>query len=163
LSEFDHPNDDDFAELYEEAPCGHISMTPDGHIVRMNRTMCAWIGLSQGQVVGKRLNELLTIAGRVFYETHFAPLLRMQHSFDEVALDFVGVDGIRLPIIANAVEKLDTSGAPALVRLLCSKLLSVANTSASCWERGAESNRRMRNSSLRSLTPRRPRSFANNL
>lgn len=74
------------------------------------------------QIIGKRLHELLTVAGRVFYETHFAPLLRMQHSFLEVALDFVGAEGNKLPVIVNAIEKLDPNGNPALVRMAIFKM-----------------------------------------
>ena len=40
----------------------------------------------------------------MFYETHFAPLLRMQGFFHEVALDFVSKDGTKLPVLVNAVE-----------------------------------------------------------
>ena len=92
-------------------------MTPNGRIVRVNQTMCVWVGMRSEEIVGKKLHELLTVAGRMFYETHFAPLLRMQHSFLEVALDFVGADGKKLPVIANAVEKLDGAGQPILIRM----------------------------------------------
>jgi sigma-B regulation protein RsbU (phosphoserine phosphatase) len=47
----------------------------------------------------------LNIAGRIFYETHLAPLLRMQGFFNEVALDFVTANGERLPVLVNAVER----------------------------------------------------------
>ena len=43
--------------------------------------------IPQDEVVDRRLRDLLNVAGRIFYETHFAPLLRMQGFFDEVALD----------------------------------------------------------------------------
>ena len=54
---------------------------------------------------------------RMFYETHFAPLLRMQGFFDEVALDVVGADGKRLPMLANAREKRDAEGNLELTRI----------------------------------------------
>ena len=59
--------------------------------------------------VGKRLHDLLNIAGRIFYETHFAPLLRMQGFFNEVALDFVTQKAIVLPALVNAAERRDAS------------------------------------------------------
>jgi sigma-B regulation protein RsbU (phosphoserine phosphatase) len=79
--------------------------------------MCVWIGMTREQIAGKRLHDLLTVPGRMFYETHFAPLLRMQHSFLEVALDFVGADGKKLPVIANAVERLDDEGRLLFIRI----------------------------------------------
>src|SRR3712207_7302250 len=42
-----------------------------------------------------RFQELLSIGSRVFYETHLAPLLRMQGMVREVALDVVRADGSR--------------------------------------------------------------------
>lgn len=105
------------SELYERSPCGQLSMTPEGRVVRVNQTMCEWIGIRSEQIVGRRLHDLLTVAGRMFYETHFAPLLRIQHSFLEVALDFVGSDGEKLPVIVNAVERLDPEGQPVLIRM----------------------------------------------
>ena len=45
--------------------------------------------------------------GAIFYETHFAPLLRMQGFFNEVALDLVTADGRKLAVLANALERRD--------------------------------------------------------
>src|SRR3712207_8228839 len=63
-----------------------------------------------------RFQELLSIGSRVFYETHLAPLLRMQGMVREVALDVVRADGSLLPCLLNAVEVRDDKGAPLLVR-----------------------------------------------
>ena len=41
----------------------------------------------------------------MFYETHFAPLLRMQGFFNEVALDLVKADGTTMQVLANAAER----------------------------------------------------------
>jgi phosphoserine phosphatase RsbU/P len=54
---------------------------------------------------------------RIFYETHFAPLLRMQGYFNEVALDLVTRGGDRLPVLVNAAERRDADGTHALTRL----------------------------------------------
>ena len=47
------------------------------------------------------------MGGRVFHETHLAPLLRMQGAVREIALDVVRVDGSVLPCLVNAVELRD--------------------------------------------------------
>jgi sigma-B regulation protein RsbU (phosphoserine phosphatase) len=69
---------EDFEDLYENAPCGYLSIRPDGRIVKVNATFSKWIDFPAEQLIGKRLHELLNVAGRIFFETHFAPLLRMQ-------------------------------------------------------------------------------------
>src|SRR5215208_1028071 len=98
---------EDLEDLYENAPCGYLSLRPDGRIVKVNVTLCSWIGYPAEALLGKRFLELLNIAGRMFYETHFAPLLRMQGFFNKVALDLVTAGGERLPVLANALERRD--------------------------------------------------------
>ena len=36
--------DDDAEELYERAPCGYLSTTPEGTIIKVNRTFLTWTG-----------------------------------------------------------------------------------------------------------------------
>jgi PAS domain S-box-containing protein len=108
--------EEDPADLYENAPMGYLSTLPDGRIVKVNRTFCAWTGRAPGDLLGSTLRDLLTFGGKVFHDTHLAPLLRMQGAVREVALDIVRVDGSLLPCLVNAVELRDESGAPLLVR-----------------------------------------------
>jgi PAS domain S-box-containing protein len=108
--------EEDPADLYENAPCGYLSTTPDGTIVKANRTLCLWTGRSVDEVVGARFPDLLTVGGRIFHETHYAPLLRMQGAVREIAVDVLRVDGSVLPCLLNAVEVRDDDGRPVLVR-----------------------------------------------
>ena len=73
-------------DLYEHAPCGYLSTDPDGLIVRVNRTFLDWTGHRHDELVGvKRFQDLLSVGGRIYHETHYAPLLRMQGSVREIA------------------------------------------------------------------------------
>jgi phosphoserine phosphatase RsbU/P len=116
LSEPDHI-DEDLEDLYENAPCGYLSLRPDGRILKANQTFCRWTGYAPKELIGKRLHDFLNIAGRIFYETHFAPLLRMQGFFNEVALDLVKQDGERFPVLVNAAERTNAEGKPQFIRL----------------------------------------------
>jgi PAS domain S-box-containing protein len=108
---------EDLADLFENAPCGYLSLKPSGAIFRANATFSSWTGFPAEELAGKRFQDLLTIAGRIFYETHFAPLLRMQGFFNEVALDIVGRAGQPLPVLVNAVERRDDAGNLLFVRM----------------------------------------------
>jgi sigma-B regulation protein RsbU (phosphoserine phosphatase) len=108
---------EEFEDLYENAPCGYLSLDPGGRIIKVNRTLASWIGCAPERLIGKRLHDLLNIAGRVFYETHIAPLLRMQGFFNEVALDLITNNGERLPVIANAAERRGVDGAVICTRI----------------------------------------------
>jgi sigma-B regulation protein RsbU (phosphoserine phosphatase) len=87
-----------------------MSLGPDGRILRVNATFAEWLGAERNELLGRRFADLLSIGGRMFYETHFAPLLRMQGVFEEAALDLALPDGSRMPVIANAREKRDAAG-----------------------------------------------------
>ena len=108
---------EDLEDLYENAPCGYLSLDPGGRIFKVNKTLCNWVGYAPEHLVGKRLGDLLNIAGRMFYETHIAPLLRMQGFFNEVALDLVNQNGDRLPVIANAAERRAADGSVISTRI----------------------------------------------
>lgn len=109
--------DDDAQTLYDRAPCGYLSTTPDGAVVKVNATFLALTGYSRQQLVGrKRFVELLTAGGRIYHETHYAPMLAMHGVAREIALELVGADGRRLPVLVNSVLERDRSGRPVVVR-----------------------------------------------
>jgi PAS domain S-box-containing protein len=104
-------------ELYESAPCGYLSTMPDGTIIRVNQTLLTWIGMERQALVGhKCFQDLLSVGGRIFYDTHFAPLLRMQGFVNEIAFDLTCGDGRSLPVLANTVQKRE-AGHPVVNRI----------------------------------------------
>ena len=108
---------EDLEDLFENAPCGYVSAQADGRITKANRTLATWLGYGRDHLVGRRFQDLLNIAGKIYYETHFAPLLRMQGFFNEVALDLVRADGAVLPVLVNAVERRDDTGELRFIRI----------------------------------------------
>ena len=104
-------------DLYENAPCGYLSTRPDGTIARVNATFLRWTGHSRDELVGiRRFQDLLTVGGRIYHETHYAPLLRMQGHVREIAVEVVGADGRRLPVLVNSVLLRDDDGEPSVIR-----------------------------------------------
>jgi PAS domain S-box-containing protein len=108
----DHPPDDhppgEFCaeELFEHAPCGYLVTRPDGTILRANQTLIEMTGHPRESLTaGRRFADLLSVAGQVYHDTHFAPLLDMQGFANEVAFDLVCRDGQRLPVLVNAVRR----------------------------------------------------------
>jgi PAS domain S-box-containing protein len=104
-------------DLYDHAPCGYLSTTPDGTIVRVNQTLLNWTGHTREQLIGTRFQTLLTIGSRMYYETHYGPLLRMQGAANEIALEMVCADRRVLPIVANSTQRRDEDGTPRFNRI----------------------------------------------
>jgi PAS domain S-box-containing protein len=105
-------------DLYEHAPCGYVSTLPDGTFAKVNHTFLAWTGYQREELLAnKRFQNLLTVAGKIFYETHYAPLLHMQGFVNEIAFDLVCRDGQQLPVLINSGQKRDASGTPLLNRI----------------------------------------------
>ncbi len=104
-------------DLYEDAPCGYLSALPDGTIARVNRTFLSWTGYRLEDLVGhRRFQDLLAPGDRIYHETHYAPLLRMQGEVRGIAVEIVRHDGGRIPALINSVVKRDDSGRPVVVR-----------------------------------------------
>jgi sigma-B regulation protein RsbU (phosphoserine phosphatase) len=90
-------------------PCGLLQTIEDGTIRRANRTFSGWVGVPAAELVGKRFQDLLTMGGRIFHHTHWAPLLRMQGSISEVKLE-LACSGGAVPIVVNAIRRDDGTG-----------------------------------------------------
>ena len=115
--------DDDLEDLFEKRPAATSSLAAGRAHRQGQPDLCRWIGVSRREArSASAFSDLLNIAGRIFYETHFAPLLRMQGFFDEVALDWSRRAGEPLPVIANAAEQRDPDGsARVYTRSRCSR------------------------------------------
>lgn len=93
-------------QLYDAAPCGLLVATSDGVILDVNTTLCRLLRRDRRALVGKlRLPELLTMGGRIFFQTHLQPLLRIQSSVAEVKLELKRDDGSTLPVMVNIAER----------------------------------------------------------
>ncbi|WP_345816377.1 PAS domain S-box protein [Paraburkholderia sp. PREW-6R] len=92
--------------LFEHAACGLLVADANGRILRVNATLCAWLGYGANELAHTRhIQDLLSGGGKVFYQTHWAPLLRMQGSVAEVKLNMMHRDGHMVPMLLNAVRR----------------------------------------------------------
>ncbi|MER7779154.1 SpoIIE family protein phosphatase [Streptomyces sp. NPDC096191] len=109
--------EDSTEDLYEHAPCGYLSTLLDGQIAKVNTTLLDWLGYERQDLVGrKHFADLLTVGGRLYHETHFAPLLRMQGEIKGIALELKAADGSRLPVMVTSTLKTGDDGQPLLIR-----------------------------------------------
>ncbi|AZF05911.1 PAS domain-containing sensor histidine kinase [Pseudomonas sp. R5-89-07] len=97
--------------LFDSAACALAVTREDGTIVHANQRLSDWLGLSAAQLHGQRFQDLLTMGGRIFYQTHLAPMLRMHGSVTEVKLDIRHRDGHKVTVLLNASQRQQADGA----------------------------------------------------
>lgn len=91
--------------LMNNAPCGFISFGDDGVILAANATLLAMLGFEPDELRGRRFEALLSVGGRIFYQTHFFPLLKLHGRAEEIYLTLRPKGGGELPVLANAVRQ----------------------------------------------------------
>ncbi|MFZ6648028.1 ATP-binding protein [Undibacterium sp. TJN25] len=95
-----------YDRLYDKAACGLIVTDENGKIYRCNETFCGWVGLPASELVGKRrIQDLFTMGGKVFHQTHLMPLLQMQGSVAEVQIDIRHADRSVIPTLINIFRR----------------------------------------------------------
>jgi PAS domain S-box-containing protein len=92
-------------ELLDTAPCGFLSFSDDGMIVTLNATMSKLLGYEADQLQGMPIASILPIASRIFYQTHFFPLLKLRGKVEELYLLLRSQQGKDVPMLVNAVRQ----------------------------------------------------------
>lgn len=91
-------------ELLNQMPGGYFYFAEGGILLGINQTLLDQLGYSTPEVVGQSVEALLTIASRIFYQTHFYPLLKLQGKADEIFLSLGMKNGQSLPVLLNAAS-----------------------------------------------------------
>ncbi len=92
-------------ELFDNAACALAVTAEDGTILQANARLGEWSGFSPPELCGRRFQDLLTMGGRIFHQTHLAPMLRMHGSVTEVKLDMLHRDGHKLTVLLNGHKR----------------------------------------------------------
>lgn len=91
------------ADAWRTSPSGLLVLDVDGTVLEANDTVLGWVGRARADVVGRvRLSELLSVGGRIYWETHLGPMLHVDGRADEVALE-LRTPGGRMPVLLTAV------------------------------------------------------------
>ncbi len=88
--------------FFDQAPCGFFAFREDGTLHTVNETLCALLGYGREELEGKNVETLFTLPTRIFYQTHFFPLVKMQGRADEIFLSLQTKEKQHLPVLLNA-------------------------------------------------------------
>ena len=97
--------------LVETAPAGFFSFDDSGTILVTNHRLRERLGYEPGEMEGQQIETILSVGGKVFYHTHFFPLLKMQNLAEEFYFSFRTKGGDEVPMLVNAV-RLERDGRP---------------------------------------------------
>jgi PAS domain S-box-containing protein len=91
--------------ILDTAPCGFISFADDGTVRIVNATLLAMLGYERDAVVGQRVESILTVGARIFYQTHFFPLLKLHGHAEEIFMLLRTKSGEDVAAIINGVRR----------------------------------------------------------
>ena len=94
----------DLELFFDNALTGFIVTDPAGKITHTNKRFAEWVKTKPEELSGQSFSNYLSFSGKIYVETHLAPLLRMQGSYDEIALELAPATGPRIPVLVNAKE-----------------------------------------------------------
>jgi sigma-B regulation protein RsbU (phosphoserine phosphatase) len=89
-------------EAFDKGPGGYFSFFDNGIISLVNETCCSLLGYDKQELAEKNVETIFTLPTRIFYQTHFFPLVKMQGYAEEIFLSLLTKDGVHLPVLLNA-------------------------------------------------------------
>ena len=92
-------------ESIRTAPCGYVEFADDGTILNVNSRLLELVGYEPGELEGRRLESILTVPARIFYQTHIFPLLKLHSRAYEVYIALRSRSGADVPMLINAVRR----------------------------------------------------------
>lgn len=95
-------------DLFNKAPFGYLITQKDGTIIKVNDTLLKLLDMSREALLEKmRFQDLISVGGGIYYETHYLPLLIHQKEVKEINFEIRNHQGQRIPVLVNttAIEK----------------------------------------------------------
>lgn len=86
-------------------PCGFVSFDDEGTILTVNSMLLDLLGYQRDELEGRQLESILPPGGRVFYQTHFFPLLKLRGTADEIYFVLRAKAGSDVPVLTYGVRR----------------------------------------------------------
>lgn len=90
--------------FFDTAPCGLLSLGDDDTILLVNGTLAGWLGYKAEELVGRPVDAVLSIGGRIFFRTHISPLLKLKNRAEEIYFSLKCRNGEALAVLTNAAR-----------------------------------------------------------
>ena len=102
-------------DLYDQAPCGYHSLSPEGVVLRVNQTELKLLGYTEEEFIGHQLHEFMTPESVQSFKDNYPRFLESGH-VRNLELDFVHKDGSIRPVVIDADLGRGPNGEPLFTR-----------------------------------------------
>lgn len=93
-------------EYLNQAPVLYFCCKDEGTLLEVNAMLCATLGFSKEELLGKKVDEIYTLPSRIFHQTHFSPLLKLQNQASEIFITLQTKAKQPVPVLMNAQRKM---------------------------------------------------------
>ncbi|KHF39396.1 SpoIIE family protein phosphatase [Halalkalibacter okhensis] len=93
-------------ESINEAPCGFLTLSEDGKILKINQTLLTLLKYRLEQLHNENINSILTVPAQLFHQLYFVPLVRHEKKVEELHTSLQSSNGEEIPVILNALPKI---------------------------------------------------------
>lgn len=101
-------------ERLNYAPCGFMSITPEGIISEVNQTFLDWMGYEQADLLDEHVEVLMSMANKLIFHSYFYPMINLNELVEELFINFKDSRGRSVPYLVNGrrykndgVERID--------------------------------------------------------
>src|SRR5690349_18452801 len=88
-------------ETLHHIPASYFRFDDDGVILEANLRLEQRLEHSPGALTGRRIDEIMAPGGRIYYQTHLFPSLKLQGELQEIYLKLLSASGAVVPMLAN--------------------------------------------------------------
>ncbi|GEM_PF-3589650 len=128
----------EICDLYNNAPCGYLSVDVKGVVVRINDTLLSWLGFTKDETLHrKKITEFLSEAdGRKFMGQFGA--LKVHEKSADLELSLRRKDGSYIPVVLSSSAVVDDSGGFVMSRSMVFDMTEIRKMQGELMKKTAE-------------------------
>lgn len=97
-------------QLLNTGPCGYVFFQDDGSVISLNQTLADLLEVRKEELDGRSIESMLTVASRIFYNTHLFPLLKLHGKAEEIFISLRGKNRKDVPVLLSGQRQQTQDG-----------------------------------------------------